>query len=274
MQRWMTRLALTGKCGGLTTPRQRSLAGGRRTGEQLRVEQPGQREASEPVGRAAEEGPAVDAPRNALGLAGGVMIGVMGRFIRRTGYWIGCDLPRNPSPEWGGFSKLSSALSGGRGAGASTNRCRHSSIARDGLVEVEDDAADVRPRRDLGGFVVGRHRGEADVEQLLRSLGMSSRVEAPLRGEEGEERGLLLRPGWPRERLPEEEVEPLLVGPGGGRDKLPARTRAASTNVGSLSSVSACCGVLATVRAAVHSSRDGASKLASIGCRNVRCQCV
>src|ERR1043166_9007931 len=55
---------------------------------------------------------------------------------------------------------------------------------------------------------------------------------------------------------------------------LAAKTREASTNVGSLSSVRACCGVLETMRLAVHSSRDGASKFASIGCRNVRCQCV
>ena len=53
-----------------------------------------------------------------------------------------------------------------------------------------------------------------------------------------------------------------------------ANAAAASTKVGSLSSVSACCGVFETVRVAVHSSREGASKLASIGCRNVRCQCT
>ncbi len=42
---------------------------------------------------------------------------------------------------------------------------------------------------------------------------------------------------------------------------------------GSFNSVSACCGVFAITRQAVHSSLEGASKFASIGCRNIRCQC-
>ena len=52
-----------------------------------------------------------------------------------------------------------------------------------------------------------------------------------------------------------------------------ASTLAASTKLGSFSSVRACCGVLLITRTAVQSSRDGASKFASIGCKNVRCQC-
>jgi len=53
-----------------------------------------------------------------------------------------------------------------------------------------------------------------------------------------------------------------------------AKTRAASTNVGSFSRTSACIGVLETMRLAVHSSRVGASNAARLGCRNVRCQKV
>ena len=45
--------------------------------------------------------------------------------------------------------------------------------------------------------------------------------------------------------------------PGSARSDAGEDARAASTNVGSFSSVSACCGVLATVRAAMHSSRRG-----------------
>ena len=49
---------------------------------------------------------------------------------------------------------------------------------------------------------------------------------------------------------------------------------AASTNVGSLSSTNAALGVLERIRAAVQSSRAGASNASSCGCRNARCQCI
>src|SRR5204863_2138238 len=53
-----------------------------------------------------------------------------------------------------------------------------------------------------------------------------------------------------------------------------AKTRAASTKIGSLSRSSACSGVFDVLRLTVHSSRVGASKFKRLGCRNVRCQAV
>ena len=53
-----------------------------------------------------------------------------------------------------------------------------------------------------------------------------------------------------------------------------AKTRAASTYVGSFSSTSACCGMFERVRSAVHASRLEASNASSDGWGNVRCRQV
>src|SRR5262249_33905582 len=53
-----------------------------------------------------------------------------------------------------------------------------------------------------------------------------------------------------------------------------AKTRAASTKIGSFSKSSACSGVLEVARLTAHSSRVGASKFNRLGCRYVRCQVV
>ena len=153
------------------------------------------------------------------------------------------------------------------------NELVHGSIPGDRLVQAQHDPADRGPRRQLGFVDARAERRVADVEELTGLRGMAAE-ELATGGEELEQRLPLAIAGRSCQGLLVEPLDPVRVRTPGCRQERPGQDPRGLDERGVVEEREGLLGRVGDGPGGGALLARGASKLASIGWRNVRCQCM